>query len=387
MKNLRLITLGCVITVAAFGSVSVAQDTQDKAEQAVQITQGPKATNVSDTSVTLTWTTNNVSSNKVRYRPVTGGDWKMAPQSAGSKDHSVTISGLTKGQTYQYEILSGSNNVRTSGQFTAGSTSTASGSTGDPNSMSAAEANVKVTQGPTVTNITGNSATLKWSTDRTAANYVQYRPTSGGHWEKEWERQGTRDHSLTLSNLQPNQTYEFQVLTRDGGVRTSGQFQTAATAAGTMPDVNAGSAASASSTGVQKVPLYRAYNQSNGGYAFTTSQSTAPSGFSNQGLAGFVSSVQVSGTVPLYAIGNKNGSDYIYTIDNAERQSLLASGGIDGGIVGYVASSQMPGTQPFYRMVNKSTGQHFYTVHQEDLTHMRQNGFHDEGTAGYLWVQ
>ena len=51
-----------------------------------------------------------------------------------------------------------------------------------------------------------------------------------------------------MRGLTPNTTYEYQILTRDGDVRTSGQFKTAATASGTMPDVNGSGASSGSSS-------------------------------------------------------------------------------------------------------------------------------------------
>src|SRR3954471_18851082 len=88
MRNLRLLTLGCAVVLTPYVSTAVAQESQDKAEQNVRITEQPKVTDSSDTSVTLNWTTNNVSANNVRYRLVSGGDWKTAPPSAGSKDHS-----------------------------------------------------------------------------------------------------------------------------------------------------------------------------------------------------------------------------------------------------------------------------------------------------------
>jgi hypothetical protein len=95
-----------------------------------------------------------------------------------------------------------------------------------------AEANVKITEGPSVVQVTGNHAVLKWKTNNIAANNVQYRPTSGGEWKKGWVKEGSKEHWIPLHNLTPNTTYEYQILTRDGDVRTSGQFKTAATANG-----------------------------------------------------------------------------------------------------------------------------------------------------------
>src|SRR5690242_6910929 len=105
---------------------------------------------------------------------------------------------------------------------------------------------VKITSGPSITNITGNSATINWTTSSAGANHVRYRVAgSNGEWKSAYHPGGGTSHSLQLTGLEPGKTYEWQILTRDGDLRTAGQFQTAATAAGTAPDVNAGSTASA----------------------------------------------------------------------------------------------------------------------------------------------
>jgi hypothetical protein len=92
-----------------------------------------------------------------------------------------------------------------------------------------AEKNVHITQGPEVIHITGNSAIVKWTTDNVGANNLQYRPKSGGEWKKGWVKEGSKNHWIELHNLKPSTEYEYQILTRDGDVRTSGEFKTAAT--------------------------------------------------------------------------------------------------------------------------------------------------------------
>jgi hypothetical protein len=137
----------------------------------------------------------------------------------------------------------------------------------------ASEKNVRITAGPNITNIGGNSATIHWTTDKNAANHVKYRVAGSGNWQSAFNRGGSRDHSMQLTGLQPGQTYEWQILTRDGDVRTSGQFQTAATAGGTAPDVNASSTGGTPSTpgapSGAKVPLYRFVN-ANGAHLYSS---------------------------------------------------------------------------------------------------------------------
>lgn len=86
---------------------------------------------------------------------------------------------------------------------------------------------VHITQGPTVNNVTGNSATITWTTDKPGSNHVRYKVAgSNEQWKSAFHSGGGTSHTLELTGLQPNKTYEWQILTRDGDVRQQGQFQT-----------------------------------------------------------------------------------------------------------------------------------------------------------------
>lgn len=260
------------------------------------------------------------------------------------------------------------------------------------------EKNVQITQGPTITGITGTSATMNWTTNKAGANHVRYRVAgSNSAWKSAYHSGGGTSHSLQLAGLEPGKTYEWQILTRDGDLRTSGQFQSAATAAGTAPDVNAGSAPPAgapaggagdTSSGA-KVPLYRAVNTGSGGaHAYSTNSGELSSqGLKTEGIAGYVMSSQGNGTVPLYRLVNGNG-DNILTIDAGEKARAASSGYRDQGIVGYVASSQVAGTQPFYQLATSNGATHFYTASPgEHAQVIGQGGWTDQGNAGYIWTQ
>ena len=113
----------------------------------------------------------------------------------------------------------------------------------------ASEKAVQITQGPNITNISGNSATINWTTNSAGANHVRYRVAgSNSPWKSAYHVGGGTSHSIQLTGLEPGKTYEWQILTRDGDLRTAGQFQSAATAGGTAPDVNA------SATGAPAAP-------------------------------------------------------------------------------------------------------------------------------------
>jgi len=254
---------------------------------------------------------------------------------------------------------------------------------------------VHITQGPSITNITGNSATINWTTNSAGANRVQYRVAgSNSAWKSAYHSGGGTSHSLQLTGLEPGKTYEWQILTQDGDVRTAGQFQSASTANGTAPDVNASNASAASpaqgsdTTGNgAKVPLYRSSNSNGSLHLYTTNAGEQNSnGFHAEGNAGYILSSQTSGAVPLYRLSNASG-DTVLTLDPNEKTNMQAHGYSDGGIVGYVESSAVSGTQPLYRMVNGNGSAHFFTTSASEHQQFLSQGWKDEGTAGYIWPQ
>ncbi|HEY2498090.1 MAG TPA: fibronectin type III domain-containing protein [Candidatus Angelobacter sp.] len=253
---------------------------------------------------------------------------------------------------------------------------------------------VQITSGPSITNITGTSATINWTTNSSGANRVRYRVAgSNSAWKTATHTGGGTSHSLQLTGLEPGKTYEWQILTTDGDLRTSGQFQSAATANGTAPDVNASAApagapaASGGTASGAKVPLYRASNSAGNLHLYTTNAGEETSnGFHAEGTAGYVLSSPASGAVPLYRLTGPNG-DTLLTLDANERSSAQTRGYRDSGIVGYVASSQEAGTEPLYRMVNNKGSEHFFTTSAAERAQFQAQGWKDEGTAGYIWPQ
>jgi hypothetical protein len=250
----------------------------------------------------------------------------------------------------------------------------------------ASEKHVKITQGPNITNITGNSATIHWNTNSAGANHVRYRVAgSNSAWKSAYHSGGGTDHTLQLTGLEPSKTYEWEILTRDGDLRQQGQFQTAG-AGGTAPDVNSGSAPppGGGSAAGAKVPLYRGVNQQ-GAHIYTVSANDISSGgFRSEGTAGNLMSSQGSGTSPLYRLSSAQG-DSILTTDGNERARVLAQGYQDQGVAGYIATSQQPGTQPLFRLYNPGANQHFFTTSDSERQQAAQSGMKDEGVIGYVW--
>lgn len=261
----------------------------------------------------------------------------------------------------------------------------------------ASEKAVQITQGPTISNITGNSATINWTTNSVGANHVRYRVAgSNSAWKSAYAAGGGTNHSLQLTGLEPGKTYEWQILTRDGDLRTAGQFQSAATAGGTAPDVNAGATAPASpappapgsaDTSNGKVPLYRSSNSTGNLHLYTSNAGEQNSnGFHAEGIAGYLLPGQGSGTVPLYRMTGSNG-DTLLTQSGNERTAMQAHGYRDDGVLGYIATTQAPGTQPLYQLSNPDGSIHFYTTSASEKSQFQSQGWKDEGVVGYIYQQ
>lgn len=162
---------------------------------------GPSITNVhaesiSDTSQAITWTTDVPSSTVVEYGLTTAyGSTKTG--TGNVTNHSVTLTGLTKGTTYNFRVKSTDSNNRTT--VSPNYTFTTSDSTTPPTLS-----NIQVT------NKTASGATITWTTDQTSNSVVEYGPTTSYGTTRSDSAMVT-NHSITLNGLNPGSTYHFRV--------------------------------------------------------------------------------------------------------------------------------------------------------------------------------
>ncbi len=114
-RTLTLLGLSLMLLAA----VAFAQHPMDSAnEKAVRIVDGPRIDNITGHSATIDWTTNSAGANHVRYR-VAGSNqpWQSAYHPGGGTHHSLQLTGLEPGRTYQWEILTRDGDLRKGGQF------------------------------------------------------------------------------------------------------------------------------------------------------------------------------------------------------------------------------------------------------------------------------
>ena len=258
------------------------------------------------------------------------------------------------------------------------------------------ERRVRIVRGPDIVNVTDDSATINWTTNSSGANHVRYRVAdSNDAWQSAYSQGGGTNHSLQLTALQPGRTYEWQILTRDGDLRTSGQFQTA------RGDYRGGDRNRDKDRDhdgdrdggynardyASRVPLYRASNRQGNLHLYSTNASDQNGrGYHAEGTAGFVLTSQRRGTVPLYRMRGPNG-DIMLVVDQNAAAQMRGYGYRDDGILGYVAGTQMPGTQTFFRLVNQDGSLHFFTTSERERRQFLRNGWQELGPAGYIWTQ
>ncbi|HEY2234606.1 MAG TPA: fibronectin type III domain-containing protein [Candidatus Angelobacter sp.] len=262
------------------------------------------------------------------------------------------------------------------------------------------ERRVRIVRGPDIVNITDNSAMINWTTNSSGANHVRYRVAgSNDAWQSAYNQGGGTNHSLQVTGLQPGRTYEWQILTRDGDLRTSGQFQTA------RRDYRGGDRdrdgdrdhdrdgdrrdhdGDRDQNYGNRIPLYRASNRQGSLHLYTTNGNEQNArGFHAEGTAGFVLPSQRRGTVPLYRMFGPNG-DMLLTVEQDAVAKMRGYGYRDNGILGYVAATQMPGTQTFFALVNQDGSLHFFTTSERERRQFLRNGWQELGPAGYIWTQ
>ena len=239
-------------------------DADDKQHVVAPITSGPDV-DADTNSATIRWHTDRMTTTAVKYG-TDQNNLKDERLPGGSRDHKVVIAELQPGTHYVFQVLDANGNVQKTGDFTTKGSSSASSNTSSQSGSSAssngAVDNVRILDGPRPQNVTPNSASIYWRTDDVAASDVHYGTDANNPIQRAYERGGSRDHTVELTNLQPGQTYYFQIMRRDGSVRTTGQFSTPTSSAGsTTPSTNGSQASNTATVNVNGGPVPQYVNQ------------------------------------------------------------------------------------------------------------------------------
>jgi hypothetical protein len=162
---------------------------------------------VTTSSATITWTTDQASSSQVLYGTTTAYGSSSAANSSLTTAHSVTLTGLAPGTTYNFAVASansaGTSATSTNYTFT---TSQAAASAPVTNSSSGA--------GPAISyvvswGVTTSGITISWSTSSGATTSLSYGTTPSLGTTTPLQNYYTVSHGVTLSGLNSGTTYYF----------------------------------------------------------------------------------------------------------------------------------------------------------------------------------
>ncbi len=191
--------------------------------QAPRVTSAPSVISLTDTTAVIQWITDEPGNSEVHYGPALSGTspWGGYPYTrtdpAMDYQHTVTLTGLMSGTTYEYRI--GSSDASGNGPYlNANPPNNPSAEQGfitdeDPDTTSP-----QVISPPTVTAKTDTTATIEWTTDEPGNSVVQYGDESAA-WDSyeaiKTNAELTVNHTVTLIGLTPSSTYYLRVGSTD----------------------------------------------------------------------------------------------------------------------------------------------------------------------------
>ena len=166
-----------------------------------------KATNITGTTVTITWNTDEAATSSVEYGESKSYGSNSPVKPAPVTDHSVTITGLKSEVTYHFRVQS---------TDALGNTATSENQT---------FTTIDDTSPPQLTNvvvsdITSISARISWSTNEPARSEVTYGLTTNYDQKSDGGEDVVTEHSVVLQNLLANRTYNLKAVSTDGSDNT-----------------------------------------------------------------------------------------------------------------------------------------------------------------------
>jgi len=168
------------------------------------ILSGPEVTGATDTTLTVTWTTDEAASSGVSYND--GVVFGVVSDDALVVTHMLTLAGLTPDTTYQITVSSTEAN---------GNGPTLGGPI-DGQTLVAPDVEPPVISNVSVSDITETSARITWTTDELSTTQVSYGTVSGAPTGLQGSAGLSIEHSVLLSGLSPGSEYFFTVLSVDG---------------------------------------------------------------------------------------------------------------------------------------------------------------------------
>lgn len=202
-------------TVAKSAVVTVSATSTPSPDTTPPVISVVNISGTTQSSVTITWTTNETATSQVEYGLNTSYGSETPLDTNLVTSHSVTLSGLTAGTTYHFRVKS----KDASGNEIADSdrtfTTTATADTTPP-----------VISAVNTSGTTNSSVTITWTTNEAATNQVMYGLTTSYGSTTPLDTNLVTSHSVTLSGLSASTTYHFKVKSKEasGNEAMSGDF-------------------------------------------------------------------------------------------------------------------------------------------------------------------
>src|SRR5262245_24685491 len=185
----------------------------------------PAESAITPTGATITWTTAASQPNgQVNYRILGAASYQIKIETGGPRTaHSVALTGLTAGKTYEYEVAQSNSAtppqwLQFSGRFTTPLTELLEGMSSPLDGTQAPVAEAPAPNGLELTNVSpapsATAITVTWRTAVYADGQVDWE---GGGGEGSVTEDGNKrmNHLVTVSGLQPDTAYSLVVTSQD----------------------------------------------------------------------------------------------------------------------------------------------------------------------------
>lgn len=203
---------------AAFGTTPATEDLT-----APVITTAPSVIYKNDRSATIQWITNEAANAEVAFGTSADSLINVRTLPDFETEHTLTLTNLSANTTYHFKASSTDQN--SNGPTSSSSLSFTTETTPD-------------TQAPTISDVAASvadsSGIITWKTDEVSDSSVRYGTASGTYDFNAGDATDVKNHSITLTNLQPNTAYFYiaESIDRSGNgpaQSAEGTFTTAAT--------------------------------------------------------------------------------------------------------------------------------------------------------------
>ncbi len=183
-----------------------------------------RSTIIGGTSALITWTTDQPSTSQVNYGTSSSYGFSSPLDNTLVTSHSVTLTNLSAGATYDFDVVS---------------SNSANGTTASPNATFTASPYVGYVA---FWGVNSSGVTISWSTDAPATTFVAYGTTAALGQLSPVQTALSNSHGVVLSGLSPGTTYYFRAESTTAGGSTGAStlysFTTAGTAASAAPNIS-----------------------------------------------------------------------------------------------------------------------------------------------------